>query len=179
MRSWLVMVAALVVACSPPPSRPPTPPPQVLPDASPDAPTDAPVTVIPRAPEVYTFPWQSIRDWFEDVVAGKTPCDYTKALERGTVGTGDCAPPVQLAAKVISMKVYIKDGYLAEVTLDLGFPEGVTKDWYGALLDERGRIVGGWVHPDYIDADRTFLTVPVKDASAKRFKRAALVKELP
>jgi hypothetical protein len=64
--------------------------------------------------------------------------------------------------------------------IDLGADALITKEWYAALLDPRGRPIGGWVHPDSVNRRDAVVIVPVKyDEIPRESARIALVKELP
>lgn len=124
---WLVVIAA----CSPP--REPTHHP--IANAAPDAAPDVPV---------YTFDWEAKRAVLEAIRDHETPCDYRKHLQDGIVPDG-CEAPDELAVRVSARNPGPKTG--SHVVVDAGANDGVTMDWWGALLDERGHAIEDWVHP--------------------------------
>lgn len=172
MRVWLLLIAA----CS-------TPAPKQDPVYTPPDDEQKSVQWQAAQPDAmgggWTFDWQFYRDAYDKLMktpVGSTKCDW-RAKPRPDV---ECLPPDrprQHAAKI--RRVDPDDAAGTIVELDIGSSDKLTKDWWGAIIDDKGRRVSEWVHPDHVAQDISSLRISMNTMDARKFMRVALLKEKP
>ena len=133
----------------------------------------------PDAGSTWTFDWELIRKNYDKLMAtppGETPCDW-RVRPRPNV---ECLPPGRPLWHAAKVKQVVRvDPGVTRVELDIGDGDKLTDAWWGAVIDDTGKPVTAWVHPENIALRRSFLTVSIESARVERKTRAALVKEKP
>ena len=128
----------------------------------------------------WRFDWDFYRANYDKLMKtpiGSTSCDW-RAKPRKDV---ECLPmdrPRQHAARVFRVDPDDTDGVI--LTLDIGDNDKLTKEWWGALIDDKGHRVSDWVHPHHIARDISQIQIPhISRYEASKFTRAALLKQKP
>ena len=171
---WLVLVA-----CSTPAQRQePTKPPPPVDDEEASVAWQA-AQPQPEAGSEWRFDWERHRKSYDELMAtapGETRCDWRVRPPPNV----ECLPPDRPrwhAAKI--RRVLSLDTKVTQVEVDIGEADKLSKDWWGTVIDDQGKAVTEWVHPDNIGLHRSFLTVPIERVYVERKTRAALVKQKP
>ena len=175
MRTWLLVLAA----CSTPaPRQEPTKPPLPTDDEEASVAWQA-AQPKPEAGSEWRFDWERHRKSYDELMAtapGERRCDWRVRPPPNV----ECLPPgrpLWHAAKI--RHVMGVDTEVTELELDIGEADKLTKDWWGAVLDDAGKPMTAWVHPERIALHRCNITVNVNIGRVERKTRAALVKEKP
>src|SRR5690606_21574903 len=111
----------------------------------------------PRPPPPYRFEWELVRQRWERRPTG-LPCD---ACRRAPPTWGWCCLPGKTPQRAAKVTVWWPVGARTRLRLDVGAEARITKDWYAALVDERGRPITEWVQLDQVGPGSAQVTVSI------------------
>lgn len=142
-------------------------------------PLPPPPLQVPSQPEPYKFEWELVREAWKKA-PNKLPCDAC-LVGMGPAPPGWCCLPggkAQRAAKVGN--TWRVGSTHTRLEIDIGTEALVTKDWYAALIDEDGHVIGDWSKLEHVLPWRSRVVVPVNESYVHPWSaRVAVVEELP
>jgi hypothetical protein len=98
-------------------------------------------------PPPYTFDWERVRKLWEKHPT-EPPCD---ACRMGPPTDGWCCFPGEKKMRAAKVTLWRSpDESHTWLKLDIGSEALVTKDWYAALVDERGHLITPWAALEYV-----------------------------
>lgn len=127
--------------------------------------------------------WAWNRKLYDEVIAeppGTDQCDWraTRRLRPGEP-VGECYPQMYKVRAAYVRSVRTHDDAGVDLELDIGADDKLTAEWWGAGIDESGRLLTRWSHPHDIEQRRSFLTIRLPLSAAQAIKRVALDKSPP
>ncbi|MBA3460075.1 MAG: hypothetical protein H0T46_08955 [Deltaproteobacteria bacterium] len=172
------VVVVLLAACSTPVQNSQGPLPSAPPDDEERAVAWQKAHPKPDA-DLTAIDWEKARKFTLSVKGTPIgPCDYRR---KGLAPRGvECLPggdPVMLGALVRNKKSLVGDR--TEIEIDIGVDLHITHEWYVAVLDESGHVLGTWVHPDIVFANFARVTVDVPSPKIEMWKGHAVVTKEP